>query len=461
MIVDGNTYCRIITPILPPEYQEVEYIESTGTQYINTNISGNQNTIIDADIQQISYNSNNWSVWIGSLKTTSDGNWIHLGQASRNRGLRFSWGTGVGNYIYTDISSSDFNKHKYKIGKGKLTIDNTTEYTLINDDFTTSPSTIVLFADRKGEISFVEYSCIRFFYCKIWDGLTLVRNLIPCYRKSDNEIGMYDTVNGVFYTNQGTGTFLKGPNVYNRYTIKEFDRPYISGHVTDGSSTFTFKVNNNTNITVDVDDNGNWKWYQDRAITSLNRMICFTSTTYTDNIDYLEINANLDNCTNFGVAIALSTLEKVVIRSKTALLTDISYLAQDCVNLKQFYAPNINLGSGSNIGSMFLRCANLEIVDLRSSKIVHSGAQTMFSGCNKLNTLLVDSIKANTKFVSSNVLPKQFIINIINVAQANVTYTLHSTVYNKCASGGEWYTDVQAAIDAKALEGYTVTLISA
>ena len=38
-------------------------------------------------------------------------------------------------------------------------------------------------------------------------------NLVPCYRKSDNEIGMYDLVTKTFFTNQGTGSFMKGPDV--------------------------------------------------------------------------------------------------------------------------------------------------------------------------------------------------------------------------------------------------------
>ena len=38
-------------------------------------------------------------------------------------------------------------------------------------------------------------------------------NLIPCYRKSDTEIGMYDVINDIFYSNEGTGTFLKGGDV--------------------------------------------------------------------------------------------------------------------------------------------------------------------------------------------------------------------------------------------------------
>ena len=47
---------------------------------------------------------------------------------------------------------------------------------------------------------------------KMYDNDALVRNFIPCYRKSDNAAGLYDTVNNVFYTNAGTGKFIIGPN---------------------------------------------------------------------------------------------------------------------------------------------------------------------------------------------------------------------------------------------------------
>ena len=56
---------------------------------------------------------------------------------------------------------------------------------------------------------------IRFYVFQVTDKSTgqMVRNLIPCYRKSDNEIGFYDTINGVFYANQGTGTPIAGSDV--------------------------------------------------------------------------------------------------------------------------------------------------------------------------------------------------------------------------------------------------------
>lgn len=41
----------------------------------------------------------------------------------------------------------------------------------------------------------------------------LICDLIPCYRKSDGVIGMYDLVRRLFLTNVGSGTFAKGPEI--------------------------------------------------------------------------------------------------------------------------------------------------------------------------------------------------------------------------------------------------------
>lgn len=48
------------------------------------------------------------------------------------------------------------------------------------------------------------------FHAKI--GNTLHLDLVPCYRKADNVVGMYDLISKTFYTNAGSGSFTKGPN---------------------------------------------------------------------------------------------------------------------------------------------------------------------------------------------------------------------------------------------------------
>lgn len=54
----------------------------------------------------------------------------------------------------------------------------------------------------------------RIYEFKIYDKGAIVRSMMPAVRKSDNVIGMYDTVNNAFYVNKGTGSFTKGNNIY-------------------------------------------------------------------------------------------------------------------------------------------------------------------------------------------------------------------------------------------------------
>ena len=54
----------------------------------------------------------------------------------------------------------------------------------------------------------------RVYYFKYYDkNDTLICDLIPCYRKSDGVIGMYDIVRKQFLTNKGSGSFTKGADV--------------------------------------------------------------------------------------------------------------------------------------------------------------------------------------------------------------------------------------------------------
>lgn len=196
--------------VLPYAYQQVEWLESTGTQWIDTKFYGNQKSRITASIQSVSYDSGKWNVWIGALKTTAEGNWVHLGQASRNRGVRFAW--GIIGTVYTNIAYDDFSKHYYDMDRGTLTIDNQNSYSLSNSAFTTEPTPIVLFADNKAN-NIIEHSKIRIFDCKMYDNDILVRDFIPCYRKADGKTGMYDIVNNKFCPNSGTGEFILGGEV--------------------------------------------------------------------------------------------------------------------------------------------------------------------------------------------------------------------------------------------------------
>ena len=60
-------------------------------------------------------------------------------------------------------------------------------------------------------------SKLRIYSCQIYDNGTIVRDFKPCINP-EGKIGMYDTINSVFYPNVGTGEFIPGHN----YTVNNY-----------------------------------------------------------------------------------------------------------------------------------------------------------------------------------------------------------------------------------------------
>ena len=193
---------------VPGEYQEVEYIESTGTQYINTMIYPKSTTKVIYDfaytgeytesVQRCGWGSGGsqesflWGVNANSFQSTVDSNW--------------QWSeTGV---------LFDNNRHTFILESGKQQFDGSIYGTTTIGNTATGTQYLYFFAGDVEWNDTASYYCNQKLYAaQIYDGETLVRNFVPCYRISDNVIGLYDTVNNMFYTNQGEGTFEKGANV--------------------------------------------------------------------------------------------------------------------------------------------------------------------------------------------------------------------------------------------------------
>ena len=201
----GNFIIGVTENALPNEYQEVEYIQLSGEQYIDTNYAlwTNTNWKIEYkfDVNEF-YNYNNM---IGSLEIYNPDNEI--------------WIPSDGNYYirFTDVSRTSL---------GILELN--TPYTIIHDNTGTNllnyvngelvqtsnkANTSLNYKLGLGHRKGAKFLKGKIYYAKFWNGNELVRNFVPCYRKSDNEPGMYDTVNNVFYTNEGTGDFIVGADV--------------------------------------------------------------------------------------------------------------------------------------------------------------------------------------------------------------------------------------------------------
>ena len=192
---------------VPKEYQKAEYIESTGTQYVDTGVIANQDTGFE-----IKFKTNN------IISTSSWGTLFGARQSSTVKELQlttyanYSTGTlryGAGKGYAADIGSLD--SIQTVSLKNKVYTGNSGSTQQLTGDFTT-PVPLTIFAlNQNGDV--VQYGSLRLYSFKLYNGNNLVRNYIPVYKKSDNTIGLYETIEGKFYTNQGTGTFEKGKNI--------------------------------------------------------------------------------------------------------------------------------------------------------------------------------------------------------------------------------------------------------
>ena len=193
---------------LPDEYQRVEYIESTGTQYIDTGVIPDVTSkfIITFQFTDLT-EARQFNGTYNGTGRFGFARWADLGGASQTIVIL------VGGSNAKSYANIDMLKHTITVlGNGYRSVDST--FALSEDiTFTKQETTFTLFAGHNNSNNSVNfYSHIRLFGFEMYDNDVLIRNLIPCYNES-GEIGLYDTVENKFYINEGTGEFLKGEDV--------------------------------------------------------------------------------------------------------------------------------------------------------------------------------------------------------------------------------------------------------
>lgn len=186
---------------LPIEYQRVSYIEATGTQQINTGIYFNPNV----DACEVMCQATNAS---------------HDGMILANSASPYFWlyhyrsGGNIALYIENTYQEGKQTKpvdtavHVLQY-MSKTIFDDGTNYGTYSQSFTTTAGPLYLCSWGGGY-----FYQGRIYSCKIWKSGALVRYMVPCYRVSDNVVGMYDIISNTFFTNSGSGSFGKGKIMY-------------------------------------------------------------------------------------------------------------------------------------------------------------------------------------------------------------------------------------------------------
>ena len=184
---------------LPSEYQEVEYLESTGEEWIDSGVIPDRHLSFHCKFNVYAANSPGFGNVFGSRETSS----VKEYQVCAYQKGIISVGarnSQIGFYPNV-INTIDFD------GNSTATVNGIqTQLSAFDEVYDGS---IYLFAIRHGD-SVRQQQSGRIYELSFGN----VANLIPCYRLSDQEPGMYDTVTKQFFTNSGTGTFLVGNDVH-------------------------------------------------------------------------------------------------------------------------------------------------------------------------------------------------------------------------------------------------------
>lgn len=180
-----------------PYDAEIEYLESTGTQYIDTGIIPDADTGIRICASR-PVNTND--VYIAGLRNNNNQTRWCIGWSNNSK---WYWGYGVSYASYVDADKVDFRLNYLNDGK------------IIVEDFSTTlrkltfvPAyNIRLFgsAGVKGNYTSAQ---VKIYSATITQGSRIILDLIPV-RVGD--VGyMYDRVSGQLFGNAGTGAFVLG-----------------------------------------------------------------------------------------------------------------------------------------------------------------------------------------------------------------------------------------------------------
>lgn len=230
---------QVYGDILPIEYQRIEYLQSNGTQYIDTGVIHNTGTTAIVDFEFISGVQKLEQRALSEYESSS---------------VRFQCGMTSGAFTTTHgFTVNQTNVWQRTIGTG----------TGIGQG---SYSCYLFAQNGSGSPAHVRGST-RIYSCQISQDGILIRDFIPCFRKNDMEFGMFDMVNKIFYQNIGTGKFFGPiPNYYNRYQPVE----YIQGDNASWIDT-GIQCNGCSSIEIDV-------IYQDTISTAAWRSIIGAAT---------------------------------------------------------------------------------------------------------------------------------------------------------------------------------------
>lgn len=192
-----SVYINSEVPKPPDGYTRLQYIQSTGTQYINTGYTPNSNTRVVLN----AYNLSASSSWAFGAWTSSSSR--QFAYSCGSYGFRYGSTNATMDTAPVGSLQIDFNKNAYNR--------NGTTGTMSEQTFTCEYPFFLFTINAKGTASSGKFTG-QVSSCQIYDDGVLVRDYAP-YLNASGVAGLYDMVNGVFYGDAAGGAFVAGPEL--------------------------------------------------------------------------------------------------------------------------------------------------------------------------------------------------------------------------------------------------------
>lgn len=206
---------------VPSSYTPIEYIESSGTQYIDTGFKHNQNTRMVADLSFSDIS--NWSYPFGSFGGSNGTNKLFCAEIDDTQHLGSYFGSSY------KISITASGRHSFDLNKNVHKIDNST-HTFSAVTMQSEYNDLVFGATGYDGNANLPHTKIKLYSFKLYDNGTLIRDFIPVIDQ-DNVACLYDLVEGNFYYNKGTGTFAAGSATGSSVVAEDKARRIVMGYV--------------------------------------------------------------------------------------------------------------------------------------------------------------------------------------------------------------------------------------
>ena len=204
------------------DYTFLKYIEATGTQYIETGLSGAMRWVGAG--QGTSDSTGSKCILSAKATTGSDikGAVIWLGSryASTVEGKKWTLGGAGTGISISNVDTTAFAKYDVTFADDKF-IGKINDEILgaVTNNWSINEWRIgTSFANQTGNPAY--YFIGNIYRQQAYQNGVLVGDFIPAIRNSDNVVGMYDTVSGTFFTNAGTGTFVAGTVISDGEVLK-------------------------------------------------------------------------------------------------------------------------------------------------------------------------------------------------------------------------------------------------